>query len=148
MTTPTDEQIEAGRMALVDATGHGYGPELVRAVYDAMRGAGAPAIVPDELVKAVERMIAVVNRDGIPDTDMWRAAQLLHRTLALPRRTEDSIRADERERMAKYLDGVAGKIHHDAINRPHRSAQVSGHCRSAAVQDAADMIRSQGGDDE
>ena len=43
---PTDEMIEAGRMALVDATGHGYGPELVRAVYDAMRGAETPVAIP------------------------------------------------------------------------------------------------------
>jgi hypothetical protein len=38
---PTNEMIEAGRMVLVDTTGHGYGPKLVRAVYDAMRGSEA-----------------------------------------------------------------------------------------------------------
>jgi len=42
MSNPTDEMIEAGRMVLLDATGHGYGPELVRAVYDAMQ-----ALAPD-----------------------------------------------------------------------------------------------------
>ena len=41
MSDPSDEMIEAGRMVLVDTTGHGYGPELVRAVWEAMRDAEA-----------------------------------------------------------------------------------------------------------
>jgi len=50
MSDPTDEQIEAGRMVLVDMTGHGYGPDLVRAVYDAMQ-AVAPGPSPAETAK-------------------------------------------------------------------------------------------------
>lgn len=41
-TLPTEEMVEAGRMALVDATGHGYGPDLIRAVYAAMQAVAHP----------------------------------------------------------------------------------------------------------
>jgi hypothetical protein len=119
-----------------------------------------PAIVPDELVKAAKEL--AIAQDELDlciafgearETESERVGKAwvkfrLALAPSLPRRTEVDIRADERERLAKFLDDTAGKIHHDAINRPHRSAQVTGHCRSAAFQDAADMLRSQGGEDE
>ena len=144
---PTDEMIEAGRMVLVDKTGHGYGPDLVRAVYDAMRGAEAPAIVPDELVKAVEvyltwrdegRMNALHEADPIQrfrrrNAEYEDMRKMLGTALAIPRRTEADIRADERERLAK-LCGVG---------------LVVGCCDNGGVsffQDLPDWLRSQGGE--
>jgi hypothetical protein len=110
MTSPTPEMIEAGRMALVDGTGHGHSPELVRAVYDAVSGhdvlAGppSPVIVPDELVKAAE-MARKLLLDGVSGhiDDGWKytagsTANALKAALSLPHRTEADIRADERLR--------------------------------------------------
>jgi hypothetical protein len=111
---PTDEMIEAGRMVLVDATGHGYGPDLVRAVYDAMRGAEAPAIVPDELVTAAARATDLLHDAVLSHVDEgWKyaagsAVKELRAALNLPRRTEAELlaqgAADERERLATKIE--------------------------------------------
>ena len=70
MSDPTDKMIEAGRMALVDATGHGYGPELVRAVYAAMQ-AVAPYRVPGpsdfELCGKCHRILGLPNVPPAPE---------------------------------------------------------------------------------
>jgi hypothetical protein len=72
----------------------------------------APAIVPDELVKAADELVPLyrsifIDREIMPDD--WfdavsRATIRLSKALALPRRTEADIRADERERLAKLIE--------------------------------------------
>jgi len=138
MTEPTDKQIEAGRMALVDATGHGYGPELARAVYDAMRGAEALAIVPDELVHAAEevvrwaRELQYFSEHG---TQLAPVFTSLYVALSLPRRTEAELlaqgAADEWERMAKLAD---------------RQRCASDCCARVDAEVALRWLRSQGGE--
>jgi hypothetical protein len=91
----------------------------------------APAIVPDELVKAAEALKAdLIQRASFTiDPSVVDASDGVWcrfvDALSLPRRTEADIRADERERIAKIAERrfVGGDI-------------------------IAQVIRSQGGEDE
>jgi len=152
---PTDEQIEAGRMVLVDATGHGYRPELVRAVYDAMRGADAPDIVPDELVKAGRELLAATDaRDtciafGEAHAEESERCGLawasFRKALSLPRRTDADIRADERERCAASCDASADTM--DVIANDNSDPNRFSHRLAAAMlREQATLLRSQGDD--
>jgi len=141
---PTDEMIEAGRMVLVDTTGHGYGPELVRAVWEAMRDAEAPAIVPDDLVMAAARATDLLHDAVRGHVDEgWKyvagsAVKELRAALACPRKTEADIQADERERLAAEM-----------MDRTPKSIEAGLAVFIRAEREIiADWLRSQGGEDE
>ena len=153
---PTPEMIEAGRMVIVDATGHGYSPELIEAIYSAMMPAST--IVPDELVKAAEAFFraywhlsgtaASQCANRITPEEMACAAEehskafrRLEDALSLPRRTEADIRADERERLARIADADNASV--TCVDCDFNGVDGGATIHSSSL---ADWLRSQGGE--
>ena len=143
MSEPTPEMIEAGAKYL-NESGSGKSGDIAEGTYLAMRGVEAPAIVPDELVKAAARATDLLHDAVRSHVDEgWKfaagsAVKELRAALAIPRRTEADIRADEWERLAKLADA--------------ESADEATYEGIAGIEwgwlDIAEWLRSQGGEDE
>jgi hypothetical protein len=68
MNKPTPAMIEAGRMVLLDATHHGHRPELIEAIYGAMREAAGRTFAPFALIAAAEALKAdLIHRAGFTE---------------------------------------------------------------------------------
>ena len=106
MSEPTPEMIEAGAKYL-NESGSGKSGDIAEGIYLAMRGVEAPAIVPDELVRAAARAADLLH-DAVRShiDEGWKfaagsAVNELRAALAIPRRTEADIEKALIERLAK-----------------------------------------------
>ena len=122
---PTDEMIEAGRMALVDATGHGYGPELVRAVYDAMQAVAPDPWQPIETAPEDGRFL--VNGGGWRGE--WSPRQTIAGAVMVDRISGGDFYVADTEGYLPIIDGPTHWQPSPPINMP-----------------LADWLRSQGGE--